>query len=135
MPGAQAHAHASRVTGDQHPDDTPRAMLSAFVVELRAPGSPSSDIHGMHKALMYAVSRLRVAGVAITAGRSVLLPRDARCLCLLLAAGEESVVLARDTAGLSTAAIHQAVPLPDTGGEDDWWNSAKPDTPALGGTS
>ena len=120
MPRTAPHPDAPGMSTEQHPDEERRAAPpSVFLVELSAPGSPSSDIDGMHKALMYSVSRLHARGVAITAWRSVLLPRDARCLCLLLAAEEESVVLARDAAGVSAASIHRAVPLRPHRGWDE----------------
>lgn len=80
----------------------------------------------MHQALAYAVARLRARGTAITAGRSVILPLDFRCLSLLLAADLQSVVLARDTAGLSSASVHAAVPMRDAGDTGDWWRPTEP---------
>lgn len=124
MPRARVRADASGVASAQHPDEFSRPVLAAFVVEMRAAGSPASDLHGMRQALMYAVSRLRVGGTAIIAGSSVILPGDFRCLSLLLAADERSVALARDTAGLSSASIHAAVPLRDSGDDNDWWMPA-----------
>jgi hypothetical protein len=132
MPLPVPCAHASGMADDKPPEQMPTAALSAFVVELRAAGRPAGDIRGMHEALMYAVARLRAGGVAITAGRSLLLQGDARCLCLLLAAGEPSVVLARDTAGLGSASVYQAVALPDGGEAGDWGEFG---SAALGGAS
>ena len=136
MPRTALHPDAAEVSAEQHPDEGPRqAPPSVFLVELRAPGSASSDIDGMHKALMYSVSRLQARGVAITAWRSVLLPRDSRCLCLLLATEEEWVVLARDTAGVSAASIHPAVPLHGPRGGDERSRAAEPDAHAVGGSA
>lgn len=131
MPRPVLRRHSSGVSTEHHPDEGPATAPSVFLVELTAPGSPSSDIDGMHKALMYSVSRLHARGVAITAWRSVLLPRDSRCLCLLLAAEEETVALARDAAGVSAASIHRAVPLPAPRGGDGWSRAAEPDAPAV----
>jgi hypothetical protein len=62
----------------------------------------------MHRALHRAVTRLGSAGTAIRWCAAWLLPDERRCLCLIRAAREADVVLARDLAALPTASVSPA---------------------------
>lgn len=96
---------------DAAPDPpVPAAGRALFLVELRAAADLPSDVRPMHQALVHAVNRLHLTGTAIRWSSTVLLPADSRCLCLIEAADQASVVLARDNAGLN-AAVHRAQSL------------------------
>jgi hypothetical protein len=91
-----------------------------FLVQFRSCPPSEADAVEMHRALLRAVTRLGAAGTAIRWCGAWLLPGECRCLCLVQAAREADVVLARDLAVLPTASVSPAralggSPLPRTG--------------------
>ena len=88
--------------------------LADFLVEVRSCPPSADDAVQMHRALRRAVGRLGSAGTAIRWCTAWLLPDECRCLCLVQAAREADVVLARDLAALPTASVSRARAL---GGE------------------
>jgi hypothetical protein len=79
-----------------------------FLVQFRSCPPSVGDAVEMHRALRRAVTRLGAAGTAIRWCAAWLLPDECRCLCLVQAAREADVVLARDLAALSTASVAPA---------------------------
>jgi len=71
------------------------------------------DTADMHRALRYAVQRLRSAGRPIRWCSGLLVPAEHRCLCLVAAGTREDVLVARDTAALSGASVQPVRLLPD----------------------
>jgi hypothetical protein len=97
-----------------------RSREQLFLVQFRSCPPSVGDVVEMHRALHRAVTRLGSAGTAIRWCAAWLLPDDCRCLCLVQAAREADVVLARDLAALSTASVSPAralggAALPSTG--------------------
>ena len=91
-----------------------------FLVQFRSCPPSVADAVEMHRALRRAVTRLGAAGTAIHWCTAWLLPDECRCLCLVQAAREADVVLARDLAALPTASVAPAraldgPPLPRPG--------------------
>jgi hypothetical protein len=91
-----------------------------FLVQFRSCPPSAGDAEEMHRALHRAVTRLGSAGTAIRWCAAWLLLDECRCLCLVQAAREADVVLARDLAALPTASVTPAraldgPPLPRTG--------------------
>jgi hypothetical protein len=91
-----------------------------FLVQFRSCPPSVGDAVEMHHALHRAVTRLGSAGTAISWCAAWLLLDECRCLCLVQAAREADVVLARDLAALPTASVVPAraldgPPLPRTG--------------------
>jgi hypothetical protein len=91
-----------------------------FLVQFRTCPPSVADAVEMHRALRRAVTRLGAAGTAIRWCAAWLLPDECRCLCLVQAAREADVVLARDLAALPTASVAPAraldgPPLPRPG--------------------
>ena len=82
-----------------------------FLVEFRGGSTSPRDLVDMHDALRQAVTRLGTTGVPIVWRSGLLLPVECRCLCLVQAARESDVLLARDTAALPTARVQQACAL------------------------
>ena len=76
-----------------------------FLVQFRSCPPSVGDAVEMHRALRRAVTRLGAAGTAIRWCAAWLLPDECRCLCLVQAAREADVVLARDLAALPTASV------------------------------
>ena len=108
----RAVADAGRVT-DPRARSTARPTRTAlFVVELRAALGVPTDLGRMHQDLASAVDRLRERGVDVHLTDTLLLPDDARCLCLLHGPDSSTVALACDTAGLTGAPVHTALHLP-----------------------
>ena len=85
-----------------------------FLVEFRSCPPSVGDAVEMHRALHRAVTRLGSTGTAIRWCAAWLLPDECRCLCLVQAAREADVTLARDLAALPTASVSPARAL---GGE------------------
>ena len=85
-----------------------------FLVQFRSCPPSVEDATEMHHALHRAVTRLGAAGTAISWCAAWLLLDECRCLCLVQAAQEADVVLARDLAALPTASVSPARAL---GGE------------------
>ena len=85
-----------------------------FLVQFRSCPPSAGDAEEMHRALHRAVTRLRSTGTAISWCAAWLLLDECRCLCLVQAAREADVVLARDLAALPTASVSPARAL---GGE------------------
>ena len=79
-----------------------------FLVQFRSCPPSVEDAVEMHQALHRAVTRLRSGGTAISWCAAWLLPDEGRCLCLVQAAREADVVLARDLAALPTASVTPA---------------------------
>ena len=79
-----------------------------FLVQFRSCPPSVGDAVEMHRALRRAVTRLGAAGTAIRWCAAWLLPDECRCLCLVQAAREADVVLARDLAALPTASVAPA---------------------------
>jgi hypothetical protein len=79
-----------------------------FLVQIRSCPPSVGDAVEMHRALLGAVTRLGAAGTAIRWCGAWLLPDECRCLCLVQAAREADVVLARDLAALPTASVAPA---------------------------
>ena len=79
-----------------------------FLVQFRSCPPSVGDAVEMHRALHRAVARLGSAGTAIRWCAAWLLPDECRCLCLVQAAREADVVLARDLAALPTASVSPA---------------------------
>ncbi|MGK5115121.1 MULTISPECIES: hypothetical protein [unclassified Geodermatophilus] len=79
-----------------------------YLVEVRSCPPSADDAVEMHRALHRAVTRLGSAGTAIRWCAAWLLPDECRCLCLVHAAREADVVLARDLAALTTASVSPA---------------------------
>lgn len=79
-----------------------------FLVQFRSCPPSVGDAVEMHRALHRAVTRLGSAGTAIRWCAAWLLPDECRCLCLVQAAREADVVLARDLAALPTASVAPA---------------------------
>jgi hypothetical protein len=95
-------------------------VAGLFLVQIRSCPPSEGDAVEMHRALLRAVTRLGAAGRPIRWCAAWLLPDDCRCLCLVQAAREADVVLARDLAALPTASVAPAraldgPPLPPTG--------------------
>ncbi len=65
----------------------------------------------MHAALRHAVARVAASGIHIRWCAGWFVPADERCLCLIEAADEACVVLARDTAALTAARVNPVRPL------------------------
>ena len=91
-----------------------------FLVQFRSCPPSAVDAEEMHRALRRAVTRLGSAGTAIRWCAAWLLLDECRCLCLVQAAREADVVLARDLAALPTASVSPAralggQALPSTG--------------------
>ena len=84
-----------------------------FLVQFRSCPPSVGDAEQMHRALRRAVTRLGTAGTAIRWCAAWLLPDECRCLCLVQAAREADVVLARDLAALPTASVAPARALDD----------------------
>lgn len=84
-----------------------------FLVQFRSCPPSAGDAAEMHRALHRAVTRLGSAGTAIRWCAAWLLTDECRCLCLVQAAREADVVLARDLAALPTASISPAHALGD----------------------
>lgn len=103
-------AHPDRVTTESGPDHPTAALSLCFLVELRAAMGPPTDLHRMHQDLARSIARLRAGGVAIEQADSLILPEDARCLCLVWAADKASVALACDAAGLTAAPVYEVHP-------------------------
>ena len=79
-----------------------------FLVQFRSCPPSAGDAEEMHRALHRAVTRLRSTGTAISWCAAWLLLDECRCLCLVQAAREADVVLARDLAALPTASVSPA---------------------------
>ena len=88
--------------GEQH------GAAGLFLVQFRSCPPSLGDAVEMHRALHRAVTRLGAAGTAIRWCAAWLLPDECRCLCLVQAAREADVVLARDLAALPTASVRPA---------------------------
>jgi hypothetical protein len=86
--------------GDRRNGDT-----DLYLVEVRCCPPSVDDAVDMHRALHRAVTRLGEAGTAIRWCAAWLLPDECRWLCLVRAAREDDVVLARDLAALTTASV------------------------------
>lgn len=84
-----------------------------FLIELRAPRGPSSDVVGMHRALRLAVVKLGTTGVAIRWLSGLVIPTESRCLCFIEADDRADVTRARDTAGLPDATVHPVFAIAD----------------------
>ena len=82
--------------------------VGLFLVQFRSCPPSADDAEGMHRALHRAVTRLGSAGTAISWCAAWLLLDECRCLCLVQAAREADVVLARDLAALPTASVSPA---------------------------
>jgi len=108
-----ARAVTVGLVGDQgHRDEGGlRGGSTLFLVELRTTSATSSDVDDMHRALHHAVSRLQSGGLAIGWACALLLPEEARCLCVIRASDKAHAVLARDTAGLSAARVQAVLEL------------------------
>ena len=102
---------ATRRDGGRVVDQRDGEGLFLVVVEGR---SSSRDVVAMHRALHSAVTRLAAGGTAIRWCGALLLTDVCRCLCLVAAASRSDVVLARDVAALTTAAVHPAHALTGT---------------------
>jgi hypothetical protein len=101
------------VDGDRRLPRTPRlAEAGLFLVESTAPRTTDGAAQVAH-ALRYTVGRLAAAGTAIRWCSGLYVPAGHRLLCLVAAGDRADVVLARDTAALSAAAVHRVYPLPD----------------------
>lgn len=79
-----------------------------FLVQFRSCPPSTAEAEEMHRALHRAVIRLGSAGTAIHWCAAWLLPDECRCLCLVQAARQADVVLARDLAALPTASVSPA---------------------------
>ncbi|WP_091372903.1 hypothetical protein [Geodermatophilus sp. DSM 45219] len=79
-----------------------------FLVQFRSCPPSADDAEDMHRALHRAVTRLGSAGTPIRWCAAWLLLDECRCLCLVQAAREADVVLARDLAALPTASVSPA---------------------------
>lgn len=100
-----------RVDGGRH------RQAGLFLVEIRS-RPPSADGVAaetvvMHAALRRAVDRLGASGAAIRWCAAWLVPDESRCLCLVQAAREADVLLARDLAALPAATVSPARALHD----------------------
>ncbi|MGR6967389.1 hypothetical protein ACU610_23305 [Geodermatophilus sp. URMC 61] len=84
------------------------AEAGLFLVQFRSCPPSLVDAVEMHRALHRAVTRLGSSGTAIGWCAAWLLPDECRCLCLVQAAREADVVLARDLAALPTASVRRA---------------------------
>jgi hypothetical protein len=93
-----------------------RDAWALFLVEF--PGGPAevAAVEEMHAALRHAVARVAATGSPIRWCGGWFVPADERCLCVLEAADEDCVVLARDTAALTMARVHEIRSLDDRTG-------------------
>lgn len=107
MSGTPSAAHPGVMTTGLEQDNPTAAPRLFFLVELRAAMGPPTDLHRMQQDLARSIARLRAGGVAIEQADSLVLPEDARCLCLLWAADKASVALACDAAGLTAAPVYE----------------------------
>ncbi len=100
-----------RVDGGRH------RQARLFLVEIRscrpATVGVAAETVAMHAALRRAVDRLGASGTAIRWCAAWLLPDESRCLCLVQAAREADVLLARDLAALPAATVSSARALDD----------------------
>ena len=87
---------------ERHPE------AGLFLVQFRSCPPSAGDAEEMHRALHRAVTRLRSTGKTISWCAAWLLLDECRCLCLVQAAREADVVLARDLAALPTASVSPA---------------------------
>lgn len=108
MSAAGGPAHAQEVTTHRGPDLSGARPTHLYLVELRAAIGVPTDVVQMHHDLTAAITRLREGGVQVHHAGSVLLPADARYLCLVSATDGASVALACDAAGLTAAPVHEA---------------------------
>ena len=82
-----------------------------FLVEFPGGSATSGSVEDMHAALRHAVARVAASGMPIRWCSGWFVPADERCLCLIEAADEACVVLARDTAALTAARVNPVRPL------------------------
>lgn len=96
---------------DARPEERPApdGAQALFLVEF--PTAAAGEAEDMHVAFQHAVLRLRTQGAPIRWCEGWLVA-ERRCLCLVEAPGRAAVVLARDTAALTAAAVHPVRPLP-----------------------
>ena len=90
----------------------PHGRAPLFLIELRGAGSGVQDVERMQAALEHAVARRAATGAAIGWVGGLVVPSDRRFLCLVRAAEEDDVRLARDIAGLHAAEVRPAYQLP-----------------------